>query len=174
VPISSSRPPSEQTPHRESAGVTHWIKRYKNANVGQRPAGLVSGPTDTELKTWRNQLHKPNGFLPDIDPCKPTGWKTQYQGSHSQDFRKFEHKSRLPASQGTFDKITKTQQYNYSDDIIRPFMAVSIPDQEKKTNFLHAGKDTQETAGWDGTMSFDSVYSLKYVNRDTASQIVFG
>lgn len=38
----------------------------------------------------------------------------------------------------------------------------------------HRHKDTEESAAWDGSMAFDSAYSLKYVAEDTKSQIVFG
>ena len=35
-----------------------------------------------------------------------------------------------------------------------------------------AGKDTAESQAWDGSMSFDNVYSEKHVLKDTASNVV--
>lgn len=88
----------------------------------------------------------------------------------------------------SFDKITTVKGRVANEDIIRPFMSqlggrvgrtseVGLnstirPLADGRMPIKFAGKDTAESQAWDGTMSFDNVYSEKHVLKDTASSVV--
>lgn len=179
-----SRPSTQQAQmkqmQRREQFMQGWCSRFKDVNHSL-PAGHPTGPSEVDMSNWRLRGHHENPFLPKMGELGPDTWATHYQATHSPQ-RVFVHRSRncdLPANMqdprapdiGKFDKITQKSDFCYNESLLRPFMSMRLDDQEKATGYRFAGKDSQESAQWDGTMNFDSVYSTKHVKRDTASDV---
>lgn len=155
---------------------------------------------DPGRRNWRSYLDKPNANLPSVPARPPSGWSTEYGRVFSPSRRTpIQTPTRrivgyTPWADAkkdfneSFDKITTVKGRVANEDIIRPFMSqlggrvgrtseVGLnstirPLADGRMPIKFAGKDTAESQAWDGTMSFDNVYSEKHVLKDTASSVV--
>eukprot|EP00227_Mantoniella_beaufortii_P001269 CAMPEP_0197618222 /NCGR_PEP_ID=MMETSP1326-20131121/61429_1 /TAXON_ID=1155430 /ORGANISM="Genus nov. species nov., Strain RCC2288" /LENGTH=237 /DNA_ID=CAMNT_0043187121 /DNA_START=284 /DNA_END=997 /DNA_ORIENTATION=+ len=167
------------------ANVGAWCDSVRDANQ-LMTAGSCSGWLGGN-RSWRSYLNYPNDNLPGVPARPPKEWTSQY----SRDFSP----SRRPPIQTptrrivgyskwvdarkdfneSFDKITTVKGPSREDSVMRPFMSTMGGKEplarEPRFQTQHAGKDTAESAAWDGSMGFDSVYSQKHVLKDTASSV---
>jgi hypothetical protein len=65
----------------------------------------------------------------------------------------------------SFDKISSVKGPVRDEELVRPFMDTMGGNQPRAPGTMKfAGKDTAESAQWDGTNSYDNVYSEKYTH----------
>mmetsp|Transcript_5702 Transcript_5702/g.19471 ORF Transcript_5702/g.19471 Transcript_5702/m.19471 type:complete len:217 (+) Transcript_5702:15-665(+) len=125
----------------------------------------------TAQQSRRTQRLPPN----ELNPSMPPPYTATPSEHFSTHYMSIYGNGRHSPTRQNFNLDKVTRRYSYypeREDIMRDFMTGAAPAAAAK--MAHAGKDTQESKGWDGSMAFDAVYSQKYVTKDTSSSIVLG